>query len=229
VDRTTPLPRPAPAPSAASEGSNLPGSTESSVTPSQPGIGTAPALPGYTEEGNASWYGIPFHGQRAANGETFDMYKFTAAHRTLPFDTLVRVTNLLNNNATIVRITDRGPFVDNRVIDLSLAAARALDMVAVGVVPVRIEVLSSSIAPTAGFFTVQVGAFLDRGNAERLRDRLVLAYSPVFIQEFDAPTGHFYRVRVGRISGEDAARQFSQTLRQNEGFSDPMVVRLDEQ
>ena len=226
MDRTPPPPPPAPAPSAGSEG-GPPSST--GVASAQPGIGPAPALPGYIEEGNASWYGIPFHGQRAANGETYDMYQFTAAHRTLPFDTLVRVTNLLNNNSTIVRITDRGPFVDNRVIDLSLAAARALDMVAAGVVPVRIEVLSSSIAPAAGFFTVQVGAFLERGNAERLRDRLALAYSPVFIQEFDAPNGHFYRVRVGRISGEDAARQFSQTLRQNEGFSDPMVVRLDEQ
>ncbi|HEV8076326.1 MAG TPA: septal ring lytic transglycosylase RlpA family protein, partial [Candidatus Acidoferrum sp.] len=83
----------------------------------------APAAVGYTEEGNASWYGNPFHGRRASNGEVYDMYKLTAAHRTLPFETMVRVTNLNNGKTTTVRITDRGPFVDNRIIDLSQAAA----------------------------------------------------------------------------------------------------------
>lgn len=102
-------------------------------------------------------------------------------------------------------------------------------MVVAGIAPVRIEVLTSAFDPTAGFFTVQVGAFLDRGNAERLRDRLAASYSPIFIQQFDSPDGLFYRVRVGRISGEDGARQFSETLRQKEGFADPLVVRLDNQ
>jgi rare lipoprotein A len=185
------------------------------------------ALAGYTEEGNASWYGAPFHGRRASNGETYDMYKFTAAHRTLPFETMVRVTNVNNGKSTVVRITDRGPFVDNRIIDLSLAAAREIESVGPGVVPVRVEVLSPGVDPTSGFFTVQVGAFRDRDNAERLRDRLNASYSPIFIQQYDSPDGIFYRVRVGKVSGEDAARQFGEQLREREGFT-PMVLRLDE-
>jgi rare lipoprotein A len=186
-----------------------------------------PALFPYTEEGNASWYGIPFNGRRASNGEIYDMNKLTAAHRTLPFDTVVRVTNLSNGKSTVVRITDRGPFVDNRIIDLSMAAAREIDSIGPGVVPVRVEIVSARIDPSSGFFTVQVGAFRDRGNAERLRERLNASYSPVFIQLYDSPDGLFYRVRVGKVPGEDAAHQFGEQLRNREGFT-PMVVRLDE-
>jgi len=185
-----------------------------------------PAPSGYTEEGNASWYGAPFHGRRASNGEVYDMYKLTAAHRTLPFETMVRVTNLNNGKSTTVRITDRGPFVENRIIDLSLAAAREIELVDPGVARVRVEVLGN-VDPTAGFFTVQVGAFRDPSNAERLRDRLSASYSPIFIQQYDSPDGMFYRVRVGKISGEDAARQFGDQLHSHEGFV-PFVTRLDE-
>lgn len=180
----------------------------------------------YVEEGTASWYGVPFHGRRASNGQIYDMNKLTAAHRTLPFETLVRVTNLTNGKSTVVRITDRGPFVENRIIDLSLAAAREIESVGPGIVPVRLEILSS-IDPGAGFFTVQVGAFRDRGNAERLRERLSASYSPIFIQQTETGDGAFYRVRVGKIPGEDAAHQFGEKLRSHEGFA-PMVVRLDD-
>jgi rare lipoprotein A len=210
------------------------GSAPSPATPSsspapkrgKPLQSAAPA--GYTEEGNASWYGVPFNGRRASNGEIYDMYKLTAAHRTLPFETMVRVTNLNNGKSTTVRITDRGPFVDNRIIDLSLAAAREIESIGPGVVPVRVEVLTQGIDPTGGFFTVQVGAFRDPGNAERLRDRLNVSYSPIFIQQYDSPDGLYYRVRVGRITGEDAARQLGEQLRSREGFT-PFVVRLDDQ
>jgi rare lipoprotein A len=187
----------------------------------------APEGSSYIEEGNASWYGAPFHGRRASNGEVYDMNKLTAAHRTLPFDTVVRVTNLSNGKSTVVRITDRGPFVDNRIIDLSMAAAREIDSVGAGVVPVRLEILSAGIDPGSGFFTVQVGAFRERGNAERLRERLTASYSPIFIQSYDSPDGLFYRVRVGKVPGEGAAQQFGEQLRSREGFK-PMVVRLDE-
>jgi rare lipoprotein A len=189
-------------------------------------IAPTPAPSGYTEEGNASWYGVPFHGRRASNGEIYDMYKLTAAHRTLPFETMVRVTNLSNGKSTVVRITDRGPFVENRIIDLSLAAAREIESVGPGIVPVRVEVLGN-VDLTTGFFTVQVGAFRDRANAERLRDRLSLTYSPIFIQPYDSPDGMFYRLRVGKISGEDATRTLSDQLREREGFT-PFVTRLDE-
>jgi rare lipoprotein A len=209
---------------------------EPSATPARPPAAPSPkrskpsqspAPAGYIEEGNASWYGVPFNGRRASNGEIYDMYKLTAAHRTLPFETMVRVTNLNNGKSATVRITDRGPFVDNRIIDLSLAAAREIDSIGPGVVPVRVEVLTQGIDPTGGFFTVQIGAFKDQGNAQRLRDRLNLSYSPIFIQQYDSPDGTFYRVRVGKVSGEDAARQFGEQLRNREGVT-PIVVRLDE-
>ncbi len=195
-------------------------------TPKRSKPAPLPAPAGYTEEGNASWYGVPFHGRQASNGEIYDMYKLTAAHRTLPFETMVRVTNLNNGKSTTVRITDRGPFVENRVIDLSLAAAREIDSIGAGVVPIRLEVLGS-VDPTAGFFTVQVGAFRDRANAERLRDRLSASYSPILIQQYDFPDGVYYRVRVGKVSGEEEARQFGEQLRAREGFT-PFVIRLDE-
>jgi rare lipoprotein A len=195
------------------------------------GEGNAPPTAGHphpggsAEEGNASWYGAPFHGRRASNGEVYDMYKLTAAHRTLPFDTVVRVTNLSNGKKTVVRVTDRGPFVGNRIIDLSYAAAREIESIGPGVVPVRLEILSA-IDPTAGFFTVQIGAFRDRANAERLRTRLSVSYSPILIQESPSSNGSFYRVRVGKVSGEDAAQQLGEQLRDREGVT-PLIFRLD--
>lgn len=213
-------PQPPPAPA---QPSATPGGTPPAKHNKAP---AAPAPVGYTQEGNASWYGNPFNGHRSSNGEIYDMYKLTAAHRTLPFDTMVRVTNLNNGKSTTVRITDRGPFVDNRIIDLSLAAAREIESVGPGVVPVRLEVLGN-VDVTVGFFTVQVGAFRDHNNAERLRDRLSVSYTPVFIQQYDSPDGTFYRVRVGKISGEDAAHDFGEQLRAKEGFT-PFVVRLDD-
>jgi rare lipoprotein A len=225
--------RPPAAPPAAASSSTQPPTTSDAgvmgpTAPSKRGKGknVPPAVVGWTEQGNASWYGNPFNGRRSSNGEVYDMYKLTAAHRTLPFETMVRVTNLSNGKSIVVRITDRGPFVDNRVIDLSLAAARELESVGPGVVPVRLEVLGN-VDVTRGFFTVQIGAFRDRGNAERLRDRLSATYNPIFIQEFPVADGTFYRVRVGKISGEDAARQLAEQLHTKENFV-TFVVRLDE-
>ena len=191
---------------------------------SRPADNVAPI---YTEEGNASWYGAPFHGRKASNGEIYDMNKLTAAHRTLPFDSMVRVTNLSNGKTTTVRITDRGPFVDNRIIDLSRAAAQEIESIGPGIVPVRIEVLSGP-DPAAGFFTVQVGAFKEKGNAERLKERLSTAYSPIYIQKVVVEDGAFYRVRVGRVSGEQEAQRLGDELREKEGFK-PMILRIDDQ
>jgi len=139
----------------------------------------------------------------------------------------VRVTNLSNGKTTVVRITDRGPFVDNRIIDLSMAAAREIDSMGVGIVPVRLEIVSAGIDPGSGFFTVQVGAFRERANAERLKERLTASYKPIFIQPYDSPDGLLYRVRVGKVPGESSAQQFGEKLRDREGFK-PIVVRLDE-
>ena len=184
-------------------------------------------LPGaYSEEGNASWYGEPFHGRRASNGEIYDMNKLTAAHRTMAFGTIVKVTNLSNGKSTVVRITDRGPFVENRIIDLSRAAAREIESIGPGVVPVRLEVVSGD-DPFGGFFTVQVGAFKEKENAERLRARLNEQYPPSTIQQISVDDGTFYRVRAGKISGEQNAQKFADELRTREGFH-TMVIRLDD-
>ena len=152
----------------------------------------APARIGSTEAGIASWYGVPYHGRPSASGEIFDMEALTAAHRTLPFQTWVEVTNLSNGKRVDVRIIDRGPFVRGRIIDLSMAAARNLDMVGAGTARVRLKVIAPppNVAPKdppranalgnpsgspqtrTGNYAVQAGAFSDRWRAEALRDSL---------------------------------------------------------
>jgi rare lipoprotein A len=181
----------------------------------------------YVEHGVASWYGEPFHGRRAANGEIYDMNLMTAAHRTLPFNTLVRVTNLSNGEHVDVRITDRGPFVDDRIIDLSRAAAQAIDMVGPGTAPVRLEILSVMSNPAAGRFGVQVGAFADRTNAERLRDQLSVKYQPVTVQNTIGPNGPLYRVRVGSVPSEQDAQALAMKLQRESGLP-AFVVRVDD-
>jgi rare lipoprotein A len=152
--------------------------TRASIPPS-------PARIGATEKGEATWYGEPYNGRRAASGEIFDMEQLTAAHRTLPFQTWVQVTNLDNGKKVDVRITDRGPFVDVRIIDLSRAAARAIDLLRTGIAPVELRVIEapaaakiSEIAPLpdslpVGEFVVQAGAFSSRDRAEALRVSLL--------------------------------------------------------
>ena len=197
--------------------------------PRAPGEIPPPAVStGESETGLASWYGDPYHGRRAASGEIFDKMKFTAAHRTLPFHTWVRVTNLENRNFTTVRINDRGPFIEGRIIDLSQAAAQALDMMAAGTALVRLDIIQKPEGrpSTPGQFSVQVGAFLVRENAERLREALAEEFGDVFIDTHDAPDGRYYRVRVGRTS-EDEAHRLAQQLRHQAGVSQPFVVRLD--
>jgi rare lipoprotein A (peptidoglycan hydrolase) len=120
------------------------------------------------QDGVASWYGADFHGRTTSNGEVYDMDAFTAAHRTLPFGSRVRVTNQENGRQVVVRINDRGPFVAGRIIDLSRAAATLLDMLGPGTVPVRLEVLAPA-TPEQRVFAVQVGAFVKAENAQRVQ------------------------------------------------------------
>ncbi len=130
------------------------------------------------QEGLASWYGGKFQGRRTASGELFDTLQFTAAHRTLPFGTLVLVTNLRNGRSVTVRINDRGPFVQGRIIDLSMAAATSIGLTGEGVTPVRIERAPVAVAGPAAdavsgrAFRLQLGSFRERANAERLLARL---------------------------------------------------------
>jgi len=179
----------------------------------------------FVEEGTASWYGEPFHGRRAADGEIFDMNSLVAAHRTLPFGSILKVTNLDNGREVQVRVIDRGPFVSNRILDLAHAAASALGMIGAGTARVRIELVSGP-NPDAGEFTVQVGAFSDRANAERVRDSLSTRHQPVLIQEYGTAKGHFYRVRVGREPSLEAAQQLAADLKSSDGFQ-AFVIRLD--
>jgi rare lipoprotein A len=183
-----------------------------------------PSSSGYQERGVASWYGKKFHGNLTSNRETYDMYEMTAAHKTLPLPTYVRVRNLRNNKSIVVRVNDRGPFVHNRIIDLSYAAAIQLDMIADGTSLVEVTAISfdqpvgdaptsreqapshrqapsDRQAPANGEVYVQVGAFGDRANAERRLGALSLAgIKDAFIHEERAPERVLYRVRIGPVA-----------------------------
>ena len=182
--------------------------------------------PGSTETGIASWYGNPYHGRRAANGEIYDMEKLTAAHRTLPFGARVRVTNLDNGKNVEVRITDRGPFVDGRVIDLSRAAARQIAMLGPGTARVRLLILGyeSPVDSARGEFAVQVGAFQEKPRAEKLKRQLERRFSPVDVIPREGSVVQ-WRVVVGRKNSEQEAFSLAGELRQITG--DAFVVRLD--
>ena len=185
-----------------------------------------PARVGHTETGVASWYGEPYHGRRAANGEVYDMEKLTAAHRTLPFGTWVRVGNLTNDKSVVVRITDRGPFVGERIIDLSRAAARAIDMIGPGTAKVRVTVTRPpEIVPETELFAVQTGAFRDRSRADQLRRRMEERHQTARLVRRDG-SPPMWRVLVGRESTIEAAEQLAERLRQETGSA--FVVRLDQ-
>jgi rare lipoprotein A len=191
-------------------------------------------------QGLASYYAEPYNGRRTANGEVFNSYEdLTAAHRTLPFNTVVNVKNQTNGREVDVRINDRGPFIDGRVIDLSYKAAQEIDMVRAGVVPVKLVILKEATTGVQGasrgagpppppapetVYTIQVGAFASQDAAESLKRSLEQRYRDVSIQTFST-VQTFYRVRVGRLTDLDSAEKLSEQLRE-ENF-DPFVVRVN--
>ncbi|MGE5253323.1 MAG: septal ring lytic transglycosylase RlpA family protein [Planctomycetaceae bacterium] len=182
----------------------------------------------YRETGIASWYGEDFHGKKTANGERYDMYAMTAAHRTLPFNTRVRVTNLENGNKTEARINDRGPFVAGRIIDLSRSGAKELGMLGAGTARVVVEAVGfapGAAQPIAGVYSIQVGAFLERENAYRLRDELTKRHPHVRVILWETQTKRFYRVRLGAFPTEADAQRYSEKLKRENlsGF----IVRED--
>lgn len=204
-----------------------------------PGIGAS-------EEGIASWYGVPYHGRRAANGEIYDMERLTAAHRTLPFETWVRVKNLTNDKVIDVRIQDRGPFVEGRIIDLSRAAARAIDMIGPGTAKVRVTVIKApkytdvppppaettptTVTATAApvfepeLYGVQVGAFQSRTRAESVRDDMKAKYGAARLV-FRQGNPPVWRVLVGEEETIAGANALSERIRGEAGSA--FVVRLD--
>ena len=181
---------------------------------------------GYREEGIASWYGGEFHGRRTANGEIYDMYGLTAAHRILPLGTIVNVTNSQNGRSVQVKVNDRGPFVSGRVLDLSYGAASQLGMVGPGTARVRIEVVRLAGSGTPAAYTVQAGAFVMQGNAFRLKEQLAVRYQPIMIQRFETNSQQFYRVRVGRYSTQGMAEKVARELASNAAL-ETFVTRQD--
>lgn len=193
-----------------------------------------PDAKGYVEQGVASWYGRKFHGRRTSSGEIYDMYASTAAHKTLPLGTWVRVRRIDTGEQTEVRINDRGPFVHGRIIDLSYTAAKQLGMVGPGTA--RVEVLAlgkrrhTSAGDTyvpvdyySGAFTFQVGAFASRDNADRLRHKLAQRFVNAHVVPYDRGDAVFYRVRVGRCSDLESAEAYERDLADN-GFPDAFIV-----
>ncbi|MDQ6665763.1 MAG: septal ring lytic transglycosylase RlpA family protein [Acidobacteriota bacterium] len=179
------------------------------------------------EVGLASWYGNPYHGRRAANGEIYDMEQLTAAHRTLAFNTMVRVQNLENARTVDVRITDRGPFVGGRVIDLSHAAANAIGMIGPGTVRVRLSVVSVPDVVEPNIFGVQVGAFHNRSNADRLLAEMMRHYGAahLVLRGGEPP---LWRVLAGSAATPEAAAELARTIRAERNVPEAFVVRVDE-
>lgn len=190
-----------------------------------------------TERGMASWYGRDFHGRRTANGEIYNMYGNSAAHKTLPFGTVVSVENLDNGKTLTTRINDRGPFVRGRIIDLSYGAAKEIRMIGPGVARVRVTVLRwgdgkykkigtvkrtkpvvksppVQAGRSEGGYTVQVGSFSNRDNATRLKGRLEKGFRDVHIKTRETNRGTLYSVRVGYRLSEEHAKKLSEKLDQ---------------
>ena len=207
-----------------------------------------PSADGYRERGVASWYGKKFHGNLTSNRETYDMYAMTAAHKTLPLPTYVRVRNLRNNKSIVVRVNDRGPFVHNRIIDLSYSAALKLDMITDGTSLVEVTAINfdqpqgdrptrisspsvpsaepvATIAPVASNNVyVQVGAFGDRANAERRLEALSLAkIDNAFIHEEHSTDRVLYRVRIGPVADVVQYDVLVEEL-ENIGITDPYLI-----
>ncbi|WP_291319126.1 septal ring lytic transglycosylase RlpA family protein [Desulfonatronospira sp.] len=172
---------------------------------------------GFQEDGIASWYGPKFHGKKTASGEVYNMYEMTAAHRILPMHTKVQVINLENDKSIKLRINDRGPFVDDRIIDLSLAAARELDMIGPGTAPVRVKAVGSAPREELpGTFYVQVGSFTSKENAEKKKVLLEeKGYSKTRLQKIDSRGQTVWRVQAGRFENVGQAERARDSLREN--------------
>ncbi|HET6936571.1 MAG TPA: septal ring lytic transglycosylase RlpA family protein [Candidatus Angelobacter sp.] len=179
----------------------------------------------YSEVGWASWYGPGFQSRQGANGEVFDTEKMTAAHRTLPLNSIVRVTNLKTQESALVRITDRGPFIGDRMIDLSRAAARKLSVFQRGTALVRIEVLETP-APilSGGRWCVQIGAFPDKRDAEKLKEKISRKYHTAKVLQFTSPMGgDWLRIRVA----DDDKNRAESLMKETHTPAAMFLVRLD--
>jgi rare lipoprotein A len=226
---------PPPPPAAENPSSERPESADKSDR--QPGTATengdlaeptipAGAKPITSEVGRASWYGPPYHNRVGSNGEVYNMHAMTAAHRTLPLGSVVRVTNLKTGHTALVRITDRGPFIPGRILDLSLAAARKLDVYLPGTAEVRVEVMETP-APLeiGGKWAVQIGGFRDEHEAAKLADHLAHRYRTAKVLRFASPAGDWW-VRV-RVLDDDHHRAQQMVADTSTPEGAVFLVRLD--
>jgi peptidoglycan lytic transglycosylase len=216
--------------------SNYPPTTTSPVAPPvNPGPPDSVSLedsqfvathrPIYSEEGTASWYGPPYHNRQGANGKIFDQNAMTAAHRTLPMGSLIVVTNEKTGQSATMRVTDRGPFVQGRLLDLSMASAKATGVYRAGLATVRIDVYETPKPMEAGGrWCVQIGAFEHEHKAEKLRDELERRYETANVIDFQGPTGYWVRIRP-QGDNREQAELIASRLKPVEG--DAYLVRLD--
>ncbi len=177
-----------------------------------------------TELGLASWYGPPYHNHQAADGSIFDQNALTVAHRTLPLGTIVRVTNVATSESVVARVTDRGPFVQGRTLDLSLAAAKAISVYRVGVAKVKVEAFAHQTADPEGRWCVQIGVFLDPNDAIQLKNDLLRRYATAKVIEFAGPTGHWVRINSPQADKLTASR-IADSIHIPD--ADPYLVRLN--
>jgi rare lipoprotein A len=202
-----------------------------------------PSSQGFVEQGYASWYGPGFHGKKTSNGESYDMHELTAAHKTLPLGTLVKVTRTDTGKSVVVRLNDRGPFVAGRIIDLSNSAAQALDMIGSGTAPVTIEALQRATERQqdgrrvwtpepipdfrTGTFTIPVGDYAASAEAEAVRARLGRDGHDVRILRVETQEGLRFRVCAGTYHDLIEAHISAVHLRDN-GYAEACVIALDQ-
>jgi len=219
-----PTSQPEPSPPPAKE-NPAPSKSEEAADLAEPTL-PADAKPIVTETGLASWYGPPYHNRRGSNGEVYNMNAMTAAHRTYPLGSIVRVTNVKTGQTALVRITDRGPFIPGRIVDLSLAAARKLDVWQPGVAQVKVELMQSGGPPgPSGKWAVQIGGFSHEKTAKKLADHLTHRYHTAKVLCFPSPAGDWWiRVRVLDDDQERAKKLVVETTTPEGAI---FLVRLD--
>jgi rare lipoprotein A len=225
------VPPPPPPESTTQPATSIPEATEETPEPAANAGMAEPTIPANTrplatEIGLASWYGPPYHNRRGSNGEVYNMHAMTAAHRTYPLGSIVRVTNLKTGATALVRITDRGPFIPGRIVDLSLAAAQKVDVVKPGVAKVKVDLMESpAVAGKPGKWAVQIGGFPDEKAASKLATHLTHRYHTAKVLRFASPAGDWWiRVRVLDDDHERAQKLAAET-RTPEGAV--FLVRLD--
>ena len=224
-----PPPPPATSTTAIRSGRSAGTADATTAIPSPAPVPNSFGKPVSTEVGLASWYGPPYAGRKGADGTVYDQNAMTAAHLTLPMGTMVRVTNLTTNQSVVVKITDRGPFVRGRIIDLSLAAAKATGVYRAGVAKVKVEAFAAPVRANAdpgGRWCVQIGAFAHESDAVKLKQDLLKRYATAKVIEFPGPTGYWVRVNP-KLPDKKNATEVADGIHPKDPAAEPYLIRTD--